>query len=1013
MNIAKFSIKNSLFIYALTLVAIIYGLLTYQKIGKLEDPEFTIKDALVITDYPGSSAKEVEKEITNLLEDAIQEMPEVKRIVGKSTAGRSLIVVKMHDKYDKNSLPQVWDKLRKKIADASLYLPPRAKKPIINDDFGDVYGIVFAIWGDEYSYDELKDYVEFLKKELILVDGVGKIDIFGEQRRALYLEFDESQLAKLGINKELVLKELYLQNVMLDFGAVKVGEERISIKAHNSIKNAQDLGNIIIHGIGTNTQILLKDFATIKDGYVNPPTYLLKYDGHNALALGISTKSGGNVIKMGQEITKKLQSLKHKQPLGLHVNTIAHQADTVHEAINSFMKNLAGAVCIVIVVLLLFMGFRSGLIIGFVLLVTILGSFVFMPAFGIMLERVSLGALIIALGMLVDNAIVVIDGMLVRMQQGMDKVSAAIEVVKQTALPLLAATAVAILAFGAIGLSEDATGEFTESLFWVVLISLGLSWVTAVTLTPLIGVKFLKVAQKKPQEQYSSFIYKLYAWSLKFSINHRFFVLFLAIGIFIGSLYGFKYVKHNFFPDSVRSQILVDYHLLEGSAIETTKDNLDFLEQKIKKLENVLHVTTFIGQGGPRFLLTYAPTHPNPSYGQMLIDIKDYKKADTTIQKIETLTKNEFANITVIGKKFVLGPGEGGKVQAKIFGEDTAKIREYGKQVLRIIKDDPHSKGVRSDWKNLVKVIRPVIADEVANLNGITRDDIARAILDTFHGRMIGVYKEGTQLIPIIVKSDKKTNEDIENIENIQIYSPIAQKMIPLRQIISSYKSEFVDNLIYTYNRKRALTVHADVKSEYLPNDLLLGVKSKIDNLKMDDGYYIEWHGEYKNSKDSQKPILESLPLFGGLMFLILLALFNSLKKTLIIWLTVPFALIGVVVGLLSMNSAFGFMSMLGFLSLSGMLIKNAIVLIDEITLESEVKKLPLHEAIYKSGISRLRAVTMAALTTALGMIPLVSDTFFSSMAIVIIFGLIVATFLTMILVPVFYAIFYKAKKLE
>lgn len=1013
MGIAKFSIKNSLLISVLTFVALIYGVLTYQKMGKLEDPEFTIKDAIIITDYPGASAKEVEKEVTNLIENALQEIPEVKRIIGKSSSGRSLIVVKMKDKYDKHTLPQVWDKLRKKIGDISSYLPPRAKKPIINDDFGDVYGIVFAVWGDEYSYDELKDYVDFLKKELILVDGVGKVDIFGEQRRAIYLEFDNNQLSKFGINKELVLKELYLQNITSDYGSVKVGNERILVKADSPIKNAKDLGNIIVHGIGSNSQILLRDIMDIKDSFINPPTNLLKYDGHNALALGISTISGGNVVKMGQNVDAKLQSLEHKKPLGLHVSTIAHQSNTVTEAIDSFMVNLASAVFIVIAVLLLFMGLRSGLIIGFVLIVTILGSFIFMPSFGIMLERVSLGALIIALGMLVDNTIVVVDGILVRIQKGMDKISAASQVVKQTALPLLAATAVAILAFGSIGLSEDATGEFTESLFWVIFISLGLSWVTAVTLTPVIAVKFLKTSKKESKEQYTSFIYRLYSWSLKFAINHRFLVIFVAIGVFVGSLYSFQYVKHNFFPDSSRPQILVDFLLPQGSAIETTEKSLDIVQKKIKDFDNILHVTSFIGRGGPRFLLTYAPTHPNPSYGQMLIDVKNYQNSDKTIKQIETLVENEFADIVAFGNKFVLGPGEGGKVQAKIFGKESEKIREYGEQILSIIKNDPLSKGARSDWKNLVKVIRPVISDEVANLNGITRDDIAKAILDTFHGRMVGVYKEGTKLIPIIVKSNKNISENIKNIENIQIFSPIANKMIPLRQIISSYKSEFVDDIIYTYNRKRALTIHADVKGGYLPNELLANVKEKIDSLKMDEGYYVEWHGEYKNSKDSQKPIMESLPFFGGLMFLIVLALFNSMKKTLIIWLTVPFALIGVVIGLLTMKSAFGFMSMLGFLSLSGMLIKNAIVLIDEITLESEVKKVPLNQAIHKSGLSRLRAVTMAALTTALGMMPLVSDTFFSSMAIVIIFGLVVATFLTMILVPVFYAIFYKADKLK
>jgi multidrug efflux pump subunit AcrB len=397
----------------------------------------------------------------------------------------------------------------------------------------------------------------------------------------------------------------------------------------------------------------------------------------------------------------------------------------------------------------------------------------------------------------------------------------------------------------------------------------------------------------------------------------------------------------------------------------------------------------------------------------MLIDVDDYKKSDRIIKDIEILAKKTYPDINVYGKKFILGPASGGKVQAKIFGKDLDKLREYEQKVYDIIAQSPYSKGIRSDWRNRVKVLKPVISYEKANLNGITKDAIAQAVLDTFQGRMVGVYREGTEILPIIIRAPQSEREDIKNIENIQIFSPVANKMIPLKQLINSYETVFEDDIIYKYNRKRALTIHADPVEGKLPSELLFDIKQKIESIDFEEGYYLEWHGEYKESEDAQKPIMQSLPFFGILMILIVIALFNSLKKTLIIWLTVPFALIGVVIGLLSMNLPFGFMSLLGFLSLSGMLIKNAIVLIDEISLENEVNKVELNKAIYNSGLNRLRAVAMAALTTALGMIPLVTDTFFASMAVVIIFGLVVATMLTMILVPVYYAIFFNAKKLE
>lgn len=1012
MNFAEFSIKNKLLIYILTFLCVGYAFIVFDKMGKLQDPEFTIKDALVITNYPGASALEVEKEVSDKLEETIQKLPYIKKIRTKNMDGQSLIIVSMKDKYNSKHLPQIWDELRKKISDESYKLPPRAQIPIVNDDFGDVYGIFFSVYGDEYTYDELKDYVDFLKKELILVDQVGKVSTFGEQQRAIFIEIKKEKLATLGITKAQIEQELYVRNLVSDFGKVNIGSEYISIKA-KSISTVEKIGNIVIKGTSSKAQIFLKDIANIKDTYKEPSSEILHYDGHKAIGIGISTVKGGNVVAMGEKINAKLQELEEKKPLGMEISVISQQAEDVENAINSFMINLLEAVAIVIVVLLLFMGLRSGLIIGFVLFVTIASSFIFMPSLGIMLERISLGALIIALGMLVDNAIVVVDGILVRINKGKDAKESAIEVVKQTSMPLLAATLIAILAFAAIGLSQDSTGEFTQSLFYVVMISLGLSWVTAVTLTPLLAIKFLKPEKNvDKKEANSSIVYRVYGALLKYSINHKFITLILAVSIFVFSLYNFQFLKHNFFPDSSRPQIMVDYFMPQGTSIEANEKNMLEIEKKVSQIEGVTHTSTFVGAGSLRFLLTYSPEHPNIAYSFMLVDVDDYEKSTRIKKAIEDTIKEQYPDISANAKNFILGPGEGGKVQAKIFGRDLNKLREYESKVKSIFEEASYAKGVRSDWRNRVKVIQPVISYEKANLNGISRDDISNAIQDTFEGRTVGVYREDNQLLPIILRSPDSERGDIKNIEGIQIFSPYANKMIPLKQLISSYKTVFEDDIIFEYNRKRAITIHADPISGKYGNDVLAQVKEKVDALEFEDGYYLEWHGEYKDSADAQKPISESIPLVIVLMMLIIIALFKSIKKMLIIWLTVPFILIGVVWGLLIMDTPFGFMSLLGLLSLSGMLIKNAIVLVDEIVLENEIEKKPLNIAIYNSGISRLRAVAMAALTTALGMVPLLFDVFFSSMAIVIIFGLMVSTLLTMILVPVYYSIFYKSEKL-
>lgn len=1012
MNLAEFSIKNKLIIYILTFLCIVYSFISFEKMGKLQDPEFTIKDALIITNYPGATALEVEKEVSDKLEDTIQRLPYVKEIETKNSDGQSIIKVSMKDKYWAEDLKQIWDELRKKIKEDAYKLPPRVNTTFVNDDFGDVYGIFLAIYGDEYKYDELEDYIDFLRKELILVDGVASIEVQGVQQRVLHIEIKKEKLAKLGITKAQIEKELSIRNLVSDFGKVDVGKEFISIKT-DSVSAIENIGNIVLKGNNSNTQIFLKDIAEIKDTYKEPATKIIHYDGQNAIGIGISTVKGGNVVAMGELIDAKLKELEPQKPLGVEIGVISHQAEDVKESINAFMINLLEAVAIVIIVLLLFMGLRSGLIIGFVLYVTIAMTFVVMSYYGILLERISLGALIIALGMLVDNAIVVVDGILVRINKGRDAKEAANEVVNQTAMPLLAATIIAILAFAAIGLSEDSTGEYTRSLFYVVLISLGLSWVTAVTLTPILAVQFLKPEKNASEsDAYSSIFYRMYGRLLRFSINQKFITIGITLGILVFSILNFKYVKQSFFPDSSRPQIMVDHFLNEGTSIYANQEVMKEFEEKVRKLDGVKHVTTFIGGGSLRFLLTYTPEKDKAAYSFMLIDVDNYEKSTRLIEEIETLAKEHFPDMTTFARKFILGPGEGGKVQAKIIGPELDKIREYEKEVVRIFNDAPSAKAVRSDWRNRVKVIKPVISWEKANLNGITKDDIANAIRDTFEGRTVGVYREENKLIPIILRSPAEERDDVKNIEGIQIYSSYIGKMIPLKQLIISYETVFEDNIIFEYERKRALTIHADPIQGRYASHVMKEIKDKVDNIKLDDGYKIEWHGQYKDSADAQKPIAESLPLVIIVMMLIIIGLFNSIKKMLVIWLTVPFIIIGVVWGLLIMNTPFGFMSLLGLLSLSGMLIKNAIVLVDEIIVQNESEKKPLNTAIYNSGLSRLRAVAMAALTTALGMIPLLFDVFFVSMAVVIIFGLMVSTMLTMLLVPAYYSVLFKADKL-
>ena len=1009
MNIAKFSIERRVITLVLTLVMLGAGLLSYEGLSRLEDPEFTIKEALIITPYTGASAAEVEEEVTDRLEKAAQQMGQLKFIESKSDRGLSTITVTIKDKYQKEALQQVWDELRRKIGDVQNELPPGAGTSIVVDDYGDVYGIFVAVHGDGYSYAEIKDVVDLLRRELLLVEDVGKIDTFGERVEAVYVELNRDRMSQLGVSDDAIIAELRQKNVVTDAGRVKVGTEFITINPTGEVNTVKQFESILISS-GGEEQIYLRDVANVRRGYLEPQDHLIRYDGKTAIGLGISTVAGGNVVKMGEALERRLQGLRGQLPVGIDAGIVSLQSEAVTLAISGFVISLLQAVAIVIVVLLFFMGLRSGLLIGFVLMVTIAGTFIFMAPMEIALERISLGALIIALGMLVDNAIVVVDGVLVRLERNVNAKQGSIEVVKQTAIPLLGATVIAILAFAAIGTSQDNTGEFCRSLFQVVMISLLLSWVTAVTLTPLLCVMFLKQQPVKQGETandpYSGGIYSLYKKFLQAAIRMKYVTLALVVALFVTSLWGFGFVKQSFFPPSTRPQFMVDIWLPQGTHIDETVKVVAEVEQYILGLEGVTHVTSLVGKGGLRFLLTYSPEKLNSAYAQLVVDVESTELLDTLALEVEDYLNSNYEDMLGYTSKFQLGPGSTGKIQARLSGPDRNVLRGLAEQTVAIFRADHDAKAIRTDWRQSVKMVRPVLAEMQANLNGITRPDIANTLLDGFQGRTVGVYREGDLLLPIILRAEERERSNIDSMGDLQIWSPAAGARIPLRQVVSGFETVFEDEIIQRRNRKPTITVFADPDEGYA-TALYSRVAPQVEALELPPGYELEWGGEYEDSANAQAGLSAGLPVFFLSMVLITVMLFNSLKQPLIIWLTVPLAIIGVTAGLLLSGQPFGFMALLGILSLSGMLIKNAIVLIDEINYQVEVGT-PLIAAIVDSGASRLRPVGMAASTTALGMIPLLFDAFFVSMAITIIAGLIFATLLTMIVVPVLYATFYR-----
>jgi multidrug efflux pump subunit AcrB len=1022
MNPGVFSVRNNRVIFVAMAFVLVGGIVAYRHMGRLEDPEFTIKEALIITPYPGASAEEVAKEVTNPIESACQQLGQLERVESESSRGMSVVSAIIQDRFHKNAIPQVWDELRRKIADVQAQLPPAIRGgSMVIDDFGDVYGIFLAISGDGYSQAELRRYADFLRRELLLLPNVKKVELFGEQQEVVFLEISRQRLAQLGINEEQIYSHLLAKNVAADGGRIRVGDEHVALDPKGEFRSADEMLELVIGSDRTGRQLFLRDVATLQRDDQDPPRRLLRYDGKPAIGLGISTVQGGNVVTMGEGVRRKLKELKQYQPVGIEIGEINFQPEAVTAATREFIFNLGKAVTIVFVVLLFTMGRKTGFIIGVVLFLTIMATFLVMYMKGdLLMERISLGALIIALCMLTDNAIIVIEGIKVGIEAGEDKIQVVRDVVAQNQWPLFGATAIGVIAFAAIGLSEDSTGEYCNSLFWVILISLSLSWVSSITVTPLLSYLLFKPNAGGPAAQnrdpYRGILFRFYRRFLVLALRFRWAVVVVSIVGFVLALYGFTKVNQSFFPPATRPQFMVDVFLPAGTHIRDTEAFANHVQQYIQSQPGVTHVTEFIGSGGLRFLLVYSPEKQNRAYVQFLVDVNDWKKIDGLMADIQKHLDQKHPNANAVAKKFLLGPGKGGRIQVRLRGPDPAKLREIADQVKRVFDEDGGAVGVRSDWREREKAIRPDMLELQARRNGITRVEVARALESSFEGRVVGFYREpgsaGTgvypqeaRLLPIIARPPLDERSDVNAIHSLQIWSPVAGRMIPLSQVASGAEVVWQDPVVMRRDRFPTLTVHADPRSE-LPSQLFNRVRPQIEQIALPAGYALELGGEYENSRDARAALARPLPYVLALMVFIVVCLFNSIRTTVLIWLIMPLAIIGVSVGLLLTGKPFGFMALLGVLSLGGELIKNQIVVLSKIVTETRKGKSP-YQAILDGGVSKSRPVCMVIFTTVLGMIPLLTDPFFGAMAVCIMFGLSFAAVLSLIVTPVLYAIFF------
>ena len=1012
MNFAELTIKNRLLSVIFILITLFGGWRSYLNMPRLEDPEFLIRVAQIMTEYPGATPSQVAQEVSDPLEQALQQLQEVEVIHSSSSDGLSEIKVeiKYHLSKTKNELSQVWNKVRNKMRDAERSLPPGAKAPQVFDDFGDVYGIYYLLTGEGYSMAELRSYAKELQSELLLVDGVAKVTFKGEQIEQIFVEVSRSNLANLGVSIGNIYSILAQQNAVVAAGDVQVGRERLIITPSGEIDSVQAIENLLVANSADGQIIYLKDIAEVSRGYQSPASQIVRFNQQPAIAIGISNLQGANVVRVGEAVSAKIAANQSQRPLGMQVDTFYHQGAVVQEFVDDFVVNVMAALVIVIVTLLVFMGLRPALVIGFILLLTIFATLLTMDLSGIPMHRISLGALIIALGMMVDNAIVVTEGILVGVQQGQRKLTMAKAIVTQTKWPLLGGTLVGCVAFAPIGFAPGTTAEYAGHLFWVILISLLFSWIFALTLTPLFC--FLSFKQREsaaaavPTEAaliraYRNFV----AQALKF----RWSILAVVVLLFAVSMWGFRFVKSGFFPSSTTPQLVVDYWLPQGTDISQTAAELQTIESYVASLPGVLDVQSLIGGGTLRYMLVYNAQSKNSSYGQLLLRVEDYHVIDQLMPEIQSHLNAHYPNAQAKVWRYVLGPGGGSKIEATFKGPDPDVLRRLARTSCDLMRADAAALSIKDNWRNPVRVIEPIYSELKGRRAGVSREDLALALNTNFSGKKVGTYREGNDLIPIIVRAPELERVGLDNIQSIQVISSVTGQTVPIDQVTDGIRTIWRAGILKREDRMWTLSAQCDPRAGTLSSELLARLRPAIEAIELPLGYSLEWDGELGDSQESNQALVSTLPLAFGTMILIVVVLFGALRQAIVIWFTVPLSLIGVVWGLALTGTPLEFMGLLGILSLAGLLIKNAIVLVDQIDFEISNGR-PRFSAIVNASASRMRPVMMGTLTTVLGVLPLFFDAFFQSMSVVLVFGLSFATLLTLLVVPILYMVIFRVK---
>ena len=1044
MHISEMTFQRKAIFYFLMVCIIVGGVLAFDSISKLEDPEITVMQSQIITVYPGASAHEVEMQVTNIIEEELSSLENVETIKSKSSANISVISVMLELTVPQKEIEQRWDFLRRRIKEVKEKLPAGTQEPIVVDDFGDVYGMFYAMTGDGYSYKEMSRMAQYIKREMLAVEGVSKVEIFGEQTPVANVVIPVSRAGEMGVFPFQLLAALNGQNATVYPGTFEIGDNLLNVSVNNKISNISDIENVMVQDLD-GEPFKLSDIATVKEGYNEPLRNTMFLNNKKAIAISLSMESGENIIKVGERVDKRLEELKKNIPAGYEFDKVFFQPDKVDDAIDGFMINLVASVAIVILVLMLTMGLRSGFIIGSGLALTILATFPLLLAAGGTLQRISLGAFIVAMGMLVDNAIVVIDGILVDLKRGIKRKKAMVNSAKRTAWPLLAATVIAVSAFLPVYLSDDAAGTYARDLFVVLCISLLVSWLLAITQVPLFADKLLKKKKKKEKQRngvlYNSWAYRKFRNLLIFLLHYKTATLIVSAILLAVAAFNFQNIKKTFFPDFNYNQVYIEYKLPEGTNPERVNADLKKITEDFLKYDEVKMVVSSHGMTPTRYCLVRGMGEMSDSYGELIVNFDDY---DTMVRMKPELTKylhENYPDAYTRIRKYNLSIKATHTVEVEFTGPDPAVLKDLSQQAQDIFRNNPYADPytINDDWEPLGQSLVAKYNQTSARRAGPTRSDVSNAILAATDGLPVGEYFEGETRIGINLKMRKADGSKIQKLEEIPVWSTIPniaaidqssiQKLmtggkspdelkneivspVPLNAVTDGVDLNWQERVVRRVNGQRAIQAQCDPLESFSPALVRKTSLKQISNIELPDGYEMRWVGEQELQGDALRNIFRYLPISIMLIILTLILLFNDFRKPVIVLMCIPMAFIGIVPGMILAGQPFTFMAIIGSFGLMGMIVKNAIVLLDE--LEKRITEgSERYHAIIDATISRTRPVLMASFTTILGMIPLFGDPMYESMATAIISGLLIGTLITLLFVPILYAAFFGVKSVK